>query len=207
MDELYGYQADIPDFLNRNADPKYRGNLMRLVKGIAKRCNVSVDVAMAYFDKALQRCGECGRFFPPTDEYFAPGRWSHICHECNESQSKTMTRSERQKAFRREFSKKQREFAIQYFNGCCATCGRQLYDLFGERKLHFDHWIPLTDPKCPGTVATNMVPLCGGIGGCNNSKHAADPHTWLRRRFGPRKAREIEARIETYFSIVRERAA
>jgi hypothetical protein len=62
-----------------------------------------------------------------------------------------------------------------------------------------DHWIPLSSPGCPGTVATNMVPLCHGIGGCNNSKCDRDPQGWLLEKFGERKALEILERIPAYF--------
>lgn len=113
-----------------------------------------------------------------------------------------MSRNERVKAYRHKFSRKQKRFALEYFNNCCAVCGHQLLDLFGDTKLHFDHWIPLSDPATPGTVVTNMIPLCGGKGGCNNSKHARDPREWLTARYGKRRAQAIIDRIEAYFAIV-----
>lgn len=96
------------------------------------------------------------------------------------------------------------ECAVNYFNGRCAVCGRQLRDLFGTHTIAADHWIPLTSPACPGTVATNMIPLCHGQNGCNNSKHDRDAKEWLTERYGNRKARTILARIESYFQWVRE---
>ncbi len=97
------------------------------------------------------------------------------------------------------------ERALSYFHGCCAVCGRQLYDLFGHREAEADHWIPLVSPDCPGTVASNIVPLCGGVGGCNNSKSTKNAKEWLTSKFGNRKAHEIECRIQTYFKWVSER--
>lgn len=92
--------------------------------------------------------------------------------------------------------------AIEYFNGCCAVCGRQLYDLFGEHVAAADHWIPFS--KGGSSNADNIVPLCHGIDGCNNSKKNQMPSKWLVRKFGKRKGAEIEARINAYFDWVKE---
>lgn len=101
----------------------------------------------------------------------------------------------------------QSQFATEYWNGCCAYCGRQFYDLFNERALALDHYIPLSSPDCPGTVASNMLPACHGVDGCNNSKGNRDPKEWLEDRFGKRKARAILARIEAYFEVVRAKSS
>jgi len=99
--------------------------------------------------------------------------------------------------------------ALDYFNHKCAVCGRDLYGLFHTAAM--DHWIPLKSPSCPGTVATNIVPLChateGGEGGCNNNKGYTDARTWLVRSFGSRRAREVIEQIEAYFDWVRAREA
>jgi len=89
--------------------------------------------------------------------------------------------------------------ALTYFNGCCAVCERQLDDLFGTHKAHADHWIPLSNPDCPGTVPTNIVPLCGGTDGCNQSKGPQLPEAWLIRKFGKRKAADILEKVHDYF--------
>lgn len=89
--------------------------------------------------------------------------------------------------------------ALEYFNGCCAVCGRQLDDLFDTHTVAADHWIPLSSPDCPGTVAANIIPLCHGVNGCNNKKRANDPIEWIKSAFGERKGRRILARIQTYF--------
>lgn len=94
--------------------------------------------------------------------------------------------------------------AIEYFNGCCAVCGRPLRDLFGSHTESMDHWIPLSSPNCPGTIPENIVPLCHGLGGCNNSKRDKAASVWLTERFGKRGAREVLKRIETYFEWVKQ---
>jgi len=97
--------------------------------------------------------------------------------------------------------------ALNYFHGCCAVCGRPLRDLFGTHKAAQDHWIPLSAPDCPGTVATNIVPLCHGIGGCNNRKNATMPDEWLQQQYGKRKAAAIAKRVAEYFEWVENRQA
>jgi hypothetical protein len=84
-----------------------------------------------------------------------------------------------------------------YFDGCCAVCGRPpgLW-----HTIAMDHWVPLSAPDCPGTIPANMIPLCHGIDGCNNSKHNKTPHKWLVSKFGKRKAAAILRRIEGYFA-------
>jgi len=97
--------------------------------------------------------------------------------------------------------------ALNYFNGCCAVCGRQLNDMFGQFRAAKDHWIPLQHGKDnPGTVVKNIVPLCHGVGGCNNRKYISMPNEWLKRKFGRRKAKQIAARVQAYFdSLVQEK--
>lgn len=95
------------------------------------------------------------------------------------------------------FTAEHERHALDYFNGCCAVCGRQLKDLFRTHTVHFDHWIPLS--KGGGSTPDNTVPLCGGQGGCNNSKGANDPLEWLVYKFGTAKAKKILARIQVYF--------
>lgn len=93
--------------------------------------------------------------------------------------------------------------AVDYFNGCCAVCGRQMLNLFGDTQIHADHWIPIT--KGGATIPSNIIPLCGGKGGCNNSKRNREPNEWLIEKFGKRKARGVLNRIEAYFEWVKAR--
>jgi hypothetical protein len=89
------------------------------------------------------------------------------------------------------------QHAVGYFGGCCAACGRPpgLW-----HKLAADHWVPITASNCPGTVAWNIVPLCHGTDGCNNSKKNRDATEWLITRFGPRKGRAILRTIESFLN-------
>lgn len=108
-------------------------------------------------------------------------------------------REARKRELPHTWTTEQRAFMLEYWQHACAVCGNQ-NGLFWS--LSDDHWVPFASPKCPGTVATNMIPLCIGEGGCNNSKHKSDPHTWLVRRFGQQKAATIERKIATYFALV-----
>lgn len=92
---------------------------------------------------------------------------------------------------------------LEYWNHRCVVCDRPK-GLF--HTLAMDHWVPLTDPRHdnPGTVPENIIPLCHGIGGCNNSKHNTDPVVWLERKLGKKQAAEKLAEIEAYFNFVCE---
>ncbi len=89
--------------------------------------------------------------------------------------------------------------ALEYFSGKCAVCGRPpgLW-----HKLAMDHWIPLTSPECPGTVPSNIVPLCHGQDGCNNSKAAKPAAEWLARNRKPEEVKRILERIQSFFKYV-----
>jgi hypothetical protein len=90
--------------------------------------------------------------------------------------------------------------ALDHFGGCCAACGRPR-GLW--HTLAADHWIPLT--KGGPTTPDNIVPLCQGVNGCNNTKHNRAPAEWLIERFGKRKGRAIQRRIETYLNSCKSR--
>jgi hypothetical protein len=90
---------------------------------------------------------------------------------------------------------------LEYFNHRCAVCGRPRGMW---HTIAADHWIPLISPDCLGTVAGNMIPLCHGDGGCNNSKGGKDAILWLNEKFGKKKAKQILDRINTYFEWVKQ---
>jgi len=117
------------------------------------------------------------------------------------------TKTRRRRALKRglpaDFRASDWQTCLEYFYGCCAVCGRPLKDLFKTVRADADHWIPLTDPNCPGTVRCNIVPLCGGQNGCNNSKQDKDPEEWLMARYGKTKAKQILMRIQEYFEWVK----
>lgn len=96
-----------------------------------------------------------------------------------------------------------------YFDNRCAVCGR-LAGLW--HIIALDHWIAVKDsrPDNPGSVPTNIVPLChsvkgsNGQGSCNLSKGNKDPYRWLIDTYGKRKAAQILKRINEYFEWVSE---
>lgn len=110
-------------------------------------------------------------------------------------------RRTRQMALPNHFSDADWQNALSYFGGCCAVCGKPS-GLW--HKMAMDHWIPLSSPNCPGTIPTNILPLCHGMDGCNNSKKDRDPVVWLTDRYGPRKAKQILKRIQAYFDSLKE---
>lgn len=110
----------------------------------------------------------------------------------------TVKRMARKRSLPDTFTAEQWKFALEYFQHTCAVCGRAV-GLW--HTLAMDHWIPLSDPNCPGTVATNIIPLCHGMDGCNNSKNNRDPLVWLTDKFGSHRARAIATRIEEYFLV------
>jgi len=89
------------------------------------------------------------------------------------------------------FTKSDYDFMLAYWNGKCAVCG-------SGKKLQMDHWTPLFDESCHGTVPDNIVPLCRS---CNASKQHRYPKEWLEWKY-PEIANKILARIERYFETV-----
>lgn len=122
----------------------------------------------------------------------------------NTTRATTIRKRARRRSLPNKFTAIDWQRALDYLNGCCAVCGRPLRDLFGTHKPAADHWIPLTDPRPdnPGTVPTNIVPLCHGVGGCNNRKSNRDPIEFLETEFGKRRARETLKRVNAYFEWV-----
>jgi hypothetical protein len=114
----------------------------------------------------------------------------------------TQRRRARKRHLPDTFTSTEYAFMLHYWKYACAVCGNQ-DSLFW--KLALDHVIALSSPHCPGTIATNMLPLCQGIGGCNNSKNNKDLHTWLLSRYPTRKVAQIEKAITVYFEVVRQR--
>lgn len=116
-------------------------------------------------------------------------------------QNPDMVRAQHHRRFARKrslpdaFSAADWQFALSYFGGCCAACGRPpgLW-----HTLAADHWIPLASPDCPGSVPHNIVPLCHGVGGCNNAKQSRSAAEWLTTTFGRRKGLAILKRIEAF---------
>ena len=122
------------------------------------------------------------------------------------TQIASFRRKSRHKGLPLQFTVSDWRRALDYFEHRCAVCGRQA-DMWTF--LARDHWIPITNTACPGTIPTNIVPLCHAKAGtptgtpcCNQSKFNHHPMEWLIDRFGSRRANEIARRIEQYFASI-----
>jgi len=104
-------------------------------------------------------------------------------------------RRARKRNFPDTFTVEEWHRALDHFEHRCAVCGRPVGFW---HKLAADHWIPLNSPSCPGTIAANIVPLCDGIGGCNEQKGYKMPEIWLTEKYGKRQALLILEQIEEY---------
>jgi hypothetical protein len=102
------------------------------------------------------------------------------------------------------FTYAQRQEALAFWHNCCAVCDA----VPGEdgKALAHDHWIPLADTRCPGTMAWNSVPLCDGRNGCNTRKHDQDPYVFLLRHYShdEEKAQEKLYEIEAFLLAMKE---
>ena len=92
------------------------------------------------------------------------------------------------------------EHALDYFHGLCAVCRKDASNIF-KVKISIDHWIPLSykGSDNPGSVMSNIIPLCCNQQGCNGRKSSKMPDVWLHREFDKRKAEKIMERIQEYF--------
>ncbi len=111
-------------------------------------------------------------------------------------------RYERKRITPNVFTETDWQTCLSYFGHRCAVCGRPqgLWHTISKA-----HWIPLASPECPGTIPTNIIPLCNGIDGCNNSQLANAPETWLTKRYGKYKATKIIQRVNQYFALMKPR--
>jgi hypothetical protein len=96
---------------------------------------------------------------------------------------------------------------MDYWEHRCCACGRPAGFW---HTIVIEHWIAMADRRLdnPGTVPTNIVPMChstkDGEGSCNNHKSDKDPIEWPTERFGLKKAKQIEKRVQEYFRWVTE---
>ena len=114
--------------------------------------------------------------------------------------AKNLQRKALKRSLPANFSINDHKYALEYFHGACAYCGNppSLFD--ARHVLHLDHFIALANPACPGTVKTNMLPVCQD---CNLKKQDKNPHEWLLQRFGKHRTINIEKRIQSYFDTLR----
>lgn len=85
--------------------------------------------------------------------------------------------------------------ALDYWHHACAVCKAQEGFWW---TLAMDHWIPLADPLCPGTVPWNIVPLCNGTTGCNTHKINIPAKEWLIKKLGKNRALHKVKEIESF---------
>src|SRR5258708_28558449 len=104
------------------------------------------------------------------------------------------------------FTFEQWMYCLAFFDNRCAVCGRPI-GLW--HTLTQDHWIPLSNPNSPGTISTNIIPLChsrkDGEFGCNNMKYNRDALEWLTDKYGLRRAKQIADRIQAYFDSLKDK--
>lgn len=138
------------------------------------------------------------------DAYYASHREERRAtsrHWAKEHLDRVRVHSHQRRARKRNvpstFTAKDWDQCLEYWGHCCAVCGRPqgLWHTLAQ-----DHWIPVS--KGGPYTPDNIVPLCHGDGGCNNSKYTHIPDEWLASKFSPRKARQIEQRIRDYFDYV-----
>lgn len=168
-----------------------------------------------YRDKFQARCLKCMSAYHKSirtgSAKRAAAEYRHLKAQTPEEQeaqkNRSIARYARKHSLPVAFRVSDWRFALEYFGNCCAVCGRPagLWHTLAQ-----DHWIPLTPNynlkgDNPGSVPTNIVPLCHGLDGCNNRKHNNDPVVWLIDTFGPRKAKTINRRISRYFAAVSQR--
>lgn len=166
-----------------------------------------------------RQCNRCKKWYPNTHKYFSKEKRvkSGMSCKCVFCQRKLVSehrlktgkidplknclyaerRKARQLGLPDTLTIQQWNHALVYFNHSCAVCGRFI-GLW--HTIAMDHWMPLSDNNCPGTIAKNIVPLCHGLDGCNNKKRNRNPVEWLTDTYGKRKANKILRRIEQYFN-------
>ena len=179
-----------------------------------RRVGMNYDIPINIPD-GYKFCPKCGKLKLANDEYFKPFARSDdnltgTCRQCIQQTSKDRLkkaphvkkaqrarRSSRKLSLPTEFTKEDWSRAIEYWGGCCAICGKQ------TTNLHADHWWPLTRPECTGSIPTNILPLCGGIRGCNNQKYNHNPEEWILRKLGEQQGRLQLEKIMRYFEWVK----
>lgn len=128
-------------------------------------------------------CHKCKYLYPKTNEWFAtkPKREYELEIYCKSCYGSVHRRRDLLNALPHNFKKEDWEYCLWFFNQQCAVCGAWNTE---DDPLQKDHWIPVTNPKCPGTIPSNIIPLCRG---CNRVKNNQDPDIWIEgqiRRWG-----------------------
>ncbi len=153
-----------------------------------KQCSICDQIKMyVYFSKT-------GYYLQPP---LTPAQFTNQCRACAKSDySKHPDELKAQYYFRRTSFW---DVCLNYWGHSCCICGRSEDDGI---KLAVDHWQPYANGHSLSML--NILPLCQGKDGCNNSKRNRDTQIWLLYRLGENAATEKRKRIESYFSWVLE---
>lgn len=84
------------------------------------------------------------------------------------------------------------QYCLSYWQNRCVMCG-------SKDRISADHWIAVSHRNSPGTVRSNMIPLCCN---CNSSKSNRNPVDWLYWRFSEEEAMLRLVEVEAYFRQV-----
>lgn len=102
-----------------------------------------------------------------------------------------LRRRARERSLPDTFTVEELQECLRWWGNACTYCG-------ATENLTMDHFIPLVDPDCPGTVALNMLPACKS---CNSSKSDSEAVAWLSSRVPELQMHEILSRVGAYFCI------
>jgi 5-methylcytosine-specific restriction endonuclease McrA len=202
---------------------EWRKQHLDLVRRYSRQYSAKKPRTEAYYErkrlkaKGYKLCTTCRQAFPATRQYFTAhakheDKISSKCHDCNREHSIKYARLHPEKVsannrrrqklvtqFPHAFTDAARDRCFDYWQNTCAYCGNPPGLLPGMR-IDTDHVIPLSNPDCPGTTATNIVTCCRS---CNSSKGNRPVATWLTARYGKRRAAEILAKVAAYFEWVK----
>ncbi len=156
--------------------------------------NQTLVSASALVSGNTQSC-DCARRSSPQQKYLL----KRACYQRRQARKRELPDT---------FTDEHLSFMLGYWKFACAICGREDGLLW---TLSMDHWVPLASVECPGTVITNILPMCfskkrvrnAGIRCCNSSKQDQDPIVWLTQKLGPRRAKAKLREIEVYFAAAR----
>jgi hypothetical protein len=104
------------------------------------------------------------------------------------------------KALPANFTLMDKYLALSYWDWHCAYCAKSQAE---QQTVTWDHSIPLDDPNCAGTVASNMLPACPK---CNRAKANNLPQKWIADKFGEDRAKSIMHKINEYIKWVNDRS-
>jgi len=128
-----------------------------------------------------------------ANKYYAEYRLKNLEASRNSEKIDSQNRRARKANLPDTLTGEQWADCVEYFEGKCVACG-------SDANLTIDHWIPLKNKDCPGTIASNIVPLCFS---CNSSKSDRDAYEWATWKFGKNNGKKIVDKILAYFSELR----